>query len=195
VAELLADLLERCRKGDQSAYQVVVKRFQNKALDLAKALIGDKHLAEDAIQEAFLTAFCRLNQLREPAAFVGWFRQIVRTEALRVVRKNSRNREKVVGYQSNQLSPLKKIELEELRQIIHQALSGLSESGRQTAELFYLDEQSCAEVAHALNVPTGTVKRRLYDTRQKLRDMLLGYVEDSAAKRKTKRKDDKQIPL
>ena len=195
MAELLADLLERCRKGDQFAYQVVVKRFQNKALDLAKALIGDRHLAEDAIQEAFLTAFCRLNQLREPAAFVGWFRQIVRTEALRVVRKNSRNREKVVGYQSNQLSPLEKIELEELRQIIHQALSGLSESSRETAELFYLDEQSCAEVAQTLNVPNGTVKRRLHDTRQKLRDILLGYIEEPAAKRKAKRKYNKQIPL
>ena len=195
MAELLADLLERCRKGEQSAYQVVVKRFQGKALDLAKALIGDKHLAEDAIQEAFLTAFCRLNQLREPAAFVGWFRQIVRTEALRVVRKNSRGREKVAGYQSNPLSPLDKIELEELRQIIHQALSELSESNRQTAELFYLDEQSCAQVAHTLNVPKGTVKRRLYDTRQKLRDILLSYVEQPEAKRKKKRKYDKRMPL
>ena len=195
MAELLADLLERCRKGDQSAYQVVVKRFQNKALDLAKALIGDRHLAEDAIQGAFLTAFCRLNQLREPAAFVGWFRQIVRTEALRVLRKNSRNREKVVDYQSNQLSPLEKVELEELRQLIHQALSGLSKSNRQTAELFYLDEQSCAQVAHTLNVPTGTVKRRLYDTRQKLRDILLDYVEEPAAKRKRKLKYDKRMPL
>ena len=195
MTELLADLLGRCRKGDQSAYQVVVKRFQNKALDLAKALIGDRHLAEDAIQEAFLTAFCRLNQLREPAAFVGWFRQIVRTEALKVVRNNSRNREKVVDYQSNQPSPLEKVELEELQQIIHQALSGLSESSRQTAELFYLDEQSCAQVAHTLNVPKGTVKRRLYDTRQKLRDILLSYVEQPEAKRKKKRKYDKRMPL
>jgi RNA polymerase sigma factor (sigma-70 family) len=195
VAELLADLLERCRNGDQSAYQVVVKRFQNKALDLAQALIGDRHLAEDAIQEAFLTAFFRLNQLREPAAFIGWFRQIVRTEALRVVRKNRKCRDKVDDYQSNQLSPLEKIELVELRENIHEALSGLSESNREAAELFYLEEQSCAQVAHSLNVPTGTVKRRLYDTRQKLRDMLLGYVEQPEAKRKKNQKYDKRMPL
>ena len=195
MTESLADLLERCRKGDQSACRIVVNRFQEKALDLAKALIGDKHLAEDAIQEAFLTAFCRLNQLREPAAFVGWFRQIVRTEALRVVRKNSRNREQILDHQSNQLSPLERAELEELRQIIHRALSGLSESSRQTAELFYLDEQSCAEVANVLNVPMGTVKRRLHDTRQKLRNMLLGYVEEPATRKVVKRKDDKRIPL
>ena len=195
MTEILADLLERCRKGDQSAYQIVVKRFQNKALDLAKALTGDKHLAQDAVQEAFLTAFCRLNQLREPAAFVGWFRQIVRTEALRIARKKSKNKDKIDDYQSNQLSPLEKIELVELRENIHEALSGLSKSNRETAELFYLDEQSCAEVAHVLNVPTGTVKRRLYDSRQKLRDMLLGYVEKPEAKRNKKRKYDKRMPL
>ena len=112
-----------------------------------------------------------------------------------MVRNNSRNREKVVDYQSNQPSPLEKVELEELQQIIHQALSGLSESSRQTAELFYLDEQSCAQVAHTLNVPKGTVKRRLYDTRQKLRDILLSYVEQPEAKRKKKRKYDKRMPL
>ncbi|MFC1677869.1 RNA polymerase sigma factor [Planctomycetota bacterium] len=195
MTELLADLLERCRKGEQSAYRVVVKRFQDKALDLAQALIGDRHLAEDAIQQGFLVAFCRLDQLREPAAFPGWFRQIVRTQALRIAHKNSKKKERSVEYQDNRLSPAEKLELEELRQIVRQALSELPKSSRETAELFYLDEQNCTEVADTLNIPKGTVKRRLYDTRQKLRDMLLGYIEEPAVKRKTKRKIDKQMPL
>ena len=195
MAELLADILERCRKGDKSAYQIIVKRYQNKALDLATALIGDRHLAEDAIQEAFLSAFCRLSQLREPEAFVGWFRQIVRTEALRISRKNSKNREKVANYRSNQLSPIDKIKLKELRQIVCKALSELPKSHRETAELFYLDGQSCIEVSDKLNVPTGTVKRRLYDARQKLRNILLGYIEEPLVKKKTKKKHKKQMPL
>ncbi|MHC4551712.1 MAG: RNA polymerase sigma factor, partial [Planctomycetota bacterium] len=80
MAELLTDLLERCQHGDPAAYQAIVRRFQGKGLDLASSLIGDRHLAEDAVQNAFLTAFSRMDQLREPAAFAGWFRQIVRTE-------------------------------------------------------------------------------------------------------------------
>jgi len=85
--------------------------------------------------------------------------------------------------------------LNELREIVHQALSGLSEISLETAELFYLDERSYSDVADVLNVPLGTVKRRLYDTRQILRDVLLGYVEQSLSKDKKKRKYDKRVPL
>jgi RNA polymerase sigma factor (sigma-70 family) len=193
VAELLIEVLQRCRKGEQSAFEEIVKRFQNKALDLAGALIGDKHLAEDAVQSAFLTAFCRLSQLRQDEAFPGWLRQIVRTEALKVIRKNDKSREEIGEQEDNQPWPIEKMQREELGQIIRKSLAELSEINRQTAELFYLDEQSCAEIANTLNVPTGTVKRRLYDARQKLRDALEGYFE-GPGKRKLKRKK-KEIPL
>lgn len=195
MTELLADLLERCRKGDQSAYHILVRRFQAKALDLAAALVGDRHLAEDVIQEAFLTAFSRLNQLRQPEAFAGWFRQIVRNQALKTARKNDKAKEELVEHQGKQLTPAENIERQELRQIVCKALAELPKSSRETAELFYLDQQSYIEVANTLNVPKGTVKRRLHDARQQLRGMLLGYVEMPVAKRKTKRKSDTQIPL
>jgi RNA polymerase sigma-70 factor (ECF subfamily) len=195
VAKLLIEVLECCRKGEQAAFEEIVKRFQSKALDLAKSLIGDKHLAEDAVQSAFMTAFCRLSQLRQPEAFAGWLRQIVRTEALKVIRKNQKSRQEISEQEDNQLSPIEKIEFEELRQIVRKSLSELSRDNRQTAELFYLDEQSCAEVADTLNIPTGTVKRRLYDVRQKLQDVLGDYLEQPKDKRKAQRKKNREIPL
>jgi RNA polymerase sigma factor (sigma-70 family) len=195
VAELLIEVLQRCRKGEQAAFKEIVRRFQSKALDLARSLIGDKHLAEDAVQSAFLKTFCRLSQLRQAEAFPGWFRQIVRTEALKVIRKNDKSRQEVAEQDGNQLSPIERIEREELRQIVRKSLFELSRDNRQTAELFYLDEQSCAEVANILNVPAGTVKRRLYDVRQKLQDVLGGYLEQPRAKRKAERKKNKEIPL
>lgn len=195
MAKLLIEVLECCRKGEQAAFEEIVKRFQSKALDLAKSLIGDKHLAEDAVQSAFMTAFCRLSQLRQPEAFAGWLRQIVRTEALKVIRKNQKSRQEISEQEDNQLSPIEKIEFEELRQIVRKSLSELSRDNRQTAELFYLDEQSCAEVADTLNIPTGTVKRRLYDVRQKLQDVLGDYLEQPKDKRKAQRKKNREIPL
>jgi RNA polymerase sigma factor (sigma-70 family) len=194
VTELLVEVLERCRKGEQAAYEEIVRRFQDKALDLAKSLIGDKHLAEDAVQSAFLKAFCRLSRLRQAEAFPGWFRQIVRTEAVKIISRNNKDEKTAVNIKK-QLSPSDNMELKELQQIVRQAFRQLSESGRQTAELFYLDEQSCVEIANTLNIPTGTVKRRLYDVRQKLQDVLQGYLEPPTAKRKAERKKDRQIPL
>ena len=194
MAELLAELLERCRNGDESAYPIIVKRFQNKALDLAEAILTDKHLAEDAVQEAFMTAFNKLHQLRRPEAFPGWFRQIVRTEARRITRKKNKQSNNAIQEKDAELSPTATAELMELKKIVRQALKELPQGSRQTTELFYLDERSYIEVAQILDVPTGTVKSRLHDARQRLRNILLGYVEETATK-KTKQKHDKQIPL
>src|SRR5437879_12394978 len=63
----------------QAAFSLIVERYQNAAYGYALAILGDPHLARDAAQEAFLTAYCSLGQLRSPEAFPGWLRRIVRT--------------------------------------------------------------------------------------------------------------------
>src|SRR5689334_4382413 len=70
----------------QAAFGEVVRRFQDMAYGYAYAALGDPHLAEDAVQEAFVAAWHRLDQLREAAAFPGWFRRILRTECRRLTR-------------------------------------------------------------------------------------------------------------
>jgi RNA polymerase sigma-70 factor (ECF subfamily) len=69
--------------------------------------------------------------------------------------------------------------LAETRLLVREALAALPPAGRETAELFYLDEYNCAEVAELLHVPKGTVKRRLHDARSRLRDLLLGQIDDA----------------
>ena len=177
MAEALDKLLERCRRGEDRAIALLVARFQAYAHDLASAILGDGHLAEDAVQEAFLASLRRLSDLREPAAFPGWFRQIVRTQACRLARRRREDlHEAPDDKPADDPTPLDRLEHEELREHVRRALASLPRTTRETAERFYLEERHHAEVAEMLQVPTGTVKRRLYDARQRLRDMLLGYV-------------------
>jgi DNA-directed RNA polymerase specialized sigma24 family protein len=75
--ESLTSLVERARSGDLEAFTQIVCRFQAMAYGYAYAILGDLILAEDAAQEAFLEAHRKLDNLREPAAFPGWFRRIV----------------------------------------------------------------------------------------------------------------------
>jgi len=69
-----------------AAFSKVVLRFQDMAFGCAYALLGDFYLAEDAAQEAFITAWQRLHQLQQPDAFPGWFRRIVLTQCNRLTR-------------------------------------------------------------------------------------------------------------
>jgi RNA polymerase sigma-70 factor (ECF subfamily) len=69
-----------------AAFDEIVRRFQDMAFGCAYAVLGDFYLAEDAAQEAFLSAWRNLDQLREPAAFPGWLKRIVLTQCNRITR-------------------------------------------------------------------------------------------------------------
>jgi RNA polymerase sigma-70 factor (ECF subfamily) len=193
VSELLAELLERCRSGDPDAITILVHRFQPWALDLATALLNDPHLAEDAVQAGFIRALSRLADLREPAAFPGWLRQIIRTECHRIARRRTESSlgERIDAVEEQ--TPADQAETHERCRLVRQALAQLPPASRQAAELFYLDELDTAEVAERLAVPPGTVKRRLHDARLRLRQMLLGYVEPTPPR--AKKPPGGQIPL
>ena len=81
----LSSVVVRAREGD-GAYEMLVRRFQDMAVGYAYALLGDWQEAEDAAQDAFISAWYGLIKLRDAAAFPGWFRRIVHTQANRRLR-------------------------------------------------------------------------------------------------------------
>ena len=70
----------------REAFGELVIRFQDMAFGCAFAVLGDAYLAQDTAQEAFVVAWQKLAQLREPAAFPGWFKRIVLTQCNRLLR-------------------------------------------------------------------------------------------------------------
>jgi RNA polymerase sigma factor (sigma-70 family) len=181
VGESLEELLARCGRGEADAVAELVNRFAASAQDLARAILGDVHHAEDAVQAAFSTALERLPQLREAASFPAWLRQIVRSQANRIHRRRrDRPQELTAEAQSPGPSPQQCAESAERERAVRAALAALPPAGRRTAELYYLRQFTQADVARLLKVPEGTVKRRLHDARRRLRNMLLGHVSDES---------------
>ncbi len=83
----LSELVEPAQSGDSEAYDALIERFQQMAYATAYRYLGDHHLAQDLGQEAVIEAFVHLPQLKEPAAFPGWFRQIVFRQCTRALRQ------------------------------------------------------------------------------------------------------------
>ena len=79
-------LINQVRLGESGAYETIVHRFQDMAVGYAYAKLGDLYLAEDVAQEAFIQAYFDLPELRDPAAFPGWFRRIVFSQISRLTR-------------------------------------------------------------------------------------------------------------
>ena len=84
--EELELLISRAQAGDLDAYGGIVQQFQDMAVGYAYSILGDFHLAEDAVQEAFIEAYPILSKVYGPVAFPGWFRRIIFKHCNRLTR-------------------------------------------------------------------------------------------------------------
>jgi len=165
-----AGLVEAARSGDQAAFEVLVDRFRPLACRYAFALIQDAGLAEDACQDAFMDAYAHLDQLREPAAFAGWLRRIVIKQADR------QRRRRLLFVELSEIpgarDPLAILVEAEASREIQEHLGRLPEHLRRVLHLFYDHGYAVREIAEFLEIPPGTIRKRLFDGRKRLRGAL-----------------------
>ena len=172
------------------AFGEIVSSFQDMAYACAYAVLGDFHLAEDAAQEAFVTAWQKLDQLREPDAFPGWFRRIVLTECNRLTRGKRLPTTTFldgVNIPSTVDSPQTKIEKDELSDALFAAIERLPKMERLVIALFYVKEYSQKDIGAFLEVPMTTVAKRLYSARRRLKDTMLEKFKDGLLARRPSR--------
>ena len=178
----LASLVMDAREGDADAFGAVVRRFQDMAVGYGYSLLGNLHLAEDAAQEAFLEAYLCLPQLREPAAFPGWFRRIVFKHCDRLSRGRAEKLEPLESARET-VSPsptqAEAMEQREMKSQVWAAIDALPEHERVVVMLYYLSGYSQAEVSEFLDVPVTAIKKRLFSARPRLRELLMDVVADT----------------
>ncbi len=169
------------------AFGGLVRSFQDMAYACAYAVLGDFHLAEDAAQEAFISAWQKLSQLRQPEAFPGWFRRVVLTECNRLTRGKclrTMSLDEGVNLQAPHTDPQAAIERDELTKAVFTAIKKLSLNERMVVVLFYVKEHSQGDISAFLDVPVTTVAKRLYSARVRLRAMVMdGFKNDLTAHR------------
>ncbi|MBT6150130.1 MAG: sigma-70 family RNA polymerase sigma factor [Gemmatimonadetes bacterium] len=165
----LVELVRSAQAGDRDAFGVIVLRFQDVGYAGAISWLGEAEDARDVAQDAFVDAWESLGQLREPAAFPGWFRRIVRKHADRHKR---RQRPMVElndwGVAAAQPDALEVVEKEELRRAVQAVVVQLPDHQRLPLTLFHLDGVPQDEVAAFLDLPVSTVKKRIFDARKVL---------------------------
>jgi RNA polymerase sigma-70 factor (ECF subfamily) len=167
-------LVERCREGDQAAFDVLVLRHRERAMAAARALVPDWESAEDLVQEAFLLAVRGLPGLREGAKFGAWLHTILTRLAVRYRPASGNGRPRLLSLSDSTLfinlaAPQEDDTTGELRLRVRAALSELTRQSREVLELFYLEGLTHAEIAHRLQLPVGTVKRRVHDSKARFR--------------------------
>ncbi len=163
----------------QEAFCELVRMFQDMAYAAGYAVLGDFGLAEDAAQEAFISAWQKLSQLQRPEAFPGWFRRIVLTECNRLTRKKrlrTISLAESMHVHAAHPDPQFAVEKDEVTKAAFAAIRKLPLNERMVVVLFYVNEHSQSEISAFLNLPLTTVAKRIYSARMRLRTMMMDAV-------------------
>ena len=165
--------VEKAKQGEPAAIAELYRRYWRAARATAYGVTGDLSLAEDAASEAFYAALDGLRDLRDIQRFGPWLHTIVVRTARRL--KTSQSKEKGTELQilpdAQSPAPSANLEQKELIALIHEAVGNLSETLREAISLFYFEGYSVEEAARFLDIPPGTLKRRLHDGRHRLKDV------------------------
>lgn len=174
-----AELARAARRGDKRAFVEIVARYQAMVCGIALGILGDFSASEDAAQEAFLTAWRKFHELRDPECLRAWLGQIARNAALGYLRRRrgEDSLEHASALPDDSPTPHESAMRDEEAALVRESLANLPETYRLPLVLFYRDGQSTKTVAESLGISEEAVRQRLSRGREILRDRMSGLIE------------------
>ena len=167
-----ADLVRAAQSGDRDAFGELFERFQPTIMAIAMRRLGNASDAQELVQDVFIQAMTKLDQLRTPECFIGWLRQItVRMAINRSVRRAPSvavEPEILEATVTSAASPIEVALEGERKDQVQDGLARLRDMDRETLDAFYVQGQSLIEMADHFDAPIGTIKRRLHTARKRL---------------------------
>ncbi|AGT30592.1 RNA polymerase sigma factor SigW [Geobacillus genomosp. 3] len=176
--------IKAIRKGDQNAYADLVDLYKDKIYRLCYRMLGNRHEAEDAAQEAFIRAYIHIDKYNPDMKFSTWLYRIATNLTIDKLRKRKPDvylDEELNGTDgltmqaqlpSREMSPEEAVESLELQETVQRAIEQLPEKYRSVLVLKYIEDLSLQEISEILELPVGTVKTRLHRGREALRRQL-----------------------
>jgi len=199
IAESDAVAVERTLAGDRDAYRVLVERHSHNVFRLAYRMTGNRHDAEDVVQEAFLRGYQKLGQFAARSNFGTWVYRIAANYAIDRMRqrqKEEARREvpRIEDSDGMENDPLNRVKDEaptperlaqslELRKQMELALAALSEAERAAFVMRHWEGCGIEEIAGVLKSSSSAAKNTVFRAVQKLRHALEPFVEAKAQAR------------
>ncbi|MDO9284297.1 MAG: RNA polymerase sigma factor RpoE [Aquabacterium sp.] len=186
-------LVERAKRGDQKAFEMLVVKYQRRIERLIARMVRDVDLVQDIAQESFIRAYRALPQFRGDSAFYTWLYRIavntakkalvdlkrdpLVTESARAgVNDDDDETSRVERELTDGETPEAVLASKEIAQAVNAAIEALSEDLRQAITLREIEGLSYEEIAELMSCPIGTVRSRIFRAReaiaQRLRPLL-----------------------
>jgi RNA polymerase sigma-70 factor (ECF subfamily) len=189
------DLAQATARGDQVAFETLMRRYNGKLFRIARAILKDDTEAEDALQEAYILAYRNIGDYRADAQLGTWLTRITINQALMRLRKQKRERV-VIPFATRQMAdgvpergevaderaelPSAAAHRAEIRRILERRIDELPDAFRAVFVMREVEDMTVQETAECLSLPPATVRTRLFRARAMLREALQRDLDTAA---------------
>lgn len=190
--EKLIKLVTSAQRGDPKAIDTLFNAFYNDVYYFALKTVKDSDLACDITQDTFTTVISTLKDLKEPAAFVTWMKQIAYSHCTRFFKKkkevlvdedeDGHTIFDTVAEERTEFVPDEALDQEDFRKTILGMIDTLSEEQRSATMLYYYNEMTVKQIAEVQGVAEGTVKSRLIYARKAIKRSVEDYEKKNNVK-------------
>jgi RNA polymerase sigma-70 factor (ECF subfamily) len=180
-------LIERVRAGDPVAFELIMRRYNQRLFRMARSILRNEPEAEDVVQESYVRAYEKIDDFIGPAGFSAWLGRIVVNEALGRLRTRGRvislddygdgpgngaDIRRIETIKTQQPDPERLAVNSELRRLLENAIDALPDDFRVVFVLRAVEGLSVVETAEYLSIRPETVKTRFHRARRHLQDNL-----------------------
>lgn len=185
-----AELVLRVQNGDKTAFDLLVKKYQQRVLNLVSRFIQDHAECLDVTQEAFIKAYRGLDNFRGDSQFYTWLYRIASNTAKNHLASRARktptqaidaaDAEMFQGESGlkEYATPERQLLSEEIKQTVFRTIAALPEDLRNAITLREMDGLSYEEIAEVMECPIGTVRSRIFRAREAIDKELRPLIDD-----------------
>lgn len=191
LSDVPVHLVERCRKGEESAFDELFTMINGDLYRWAYSLVRNEDDAMEVVQDCFMRIFRHIDRLQDSKKFPHWVSRLLvnQTNTFRVKRKKTQMEELEEGFDVADdamplqgragVNPRKAAEREEVFRHVNDAIRELPPRQRNAVLMFDVNNKSIKEIANELGCSEGAVKFNIFQGRRKLRALLENYVDQN----------------
>ena len=184
------DLVRKAQAGDKAAFDLLVRKYQNKIISLVSRYLGQNGDVQDVAQDAFIKAYTALPGFRGEAAFYTWLYRIAVNSAKNYLMARGRrpaavdvDAEEAEFFENSDAlkenaSPERLALTEEIKKVIFDTIEQLPEELKVAIQLREIDGMSYDEISAAMGCPIGTVRSRIFRAREAIDTNLQPLLEN-----------------
>jgi len=175
--------IERTQHGDTEAFNPLVVKYHCHVYNHILGNVKNPETAKDLAQETWLKAYRGITTFRCDSTFTSWLYRIAENVCIDYFRKQKHDTEPLHLIDESRItdthpSPYRALQRKELREILRNAITGLTPTRKQVFLLYYIQELSIKAIAQQLNRSEGTIKSHLRNARLQLQEHLTPYLDN-----------------